>query len=124
MDHDLELLTDTSNNQERQRLLYPPPTDHEEVPGHPLLGSSPPGGAPQTMPLDSSLHTHSNQFQTAPSSSPAQVLVEENLDDRSWNINQVSRLQSQPQIPQVFGSEGTGLLRSKHLSTALNHIYY
>jgi hypothetical protein len=76
------------------------------------------------MSLESSLHTHRNQFQAALSSSPAQVLVEENLDDRSWNINQIPRLQPQPQIPQVFGSAGTRLHRSQHLSAALNHIYY
>ena len=102
------------------------------------------------MSLEPSLHTHGSQFQTAPSSSPAQPLVEENFDDaapptglnmprynacvgtgeghapsgRSWNINQASKLQHQPQIPQSLIREGTGLHRSQHLSAALNHIYY
>lgn len=102
------------------------------------------------MSLEPSLHTHGSHFQTAPSSSPAQALVEEIFDDaaqpaslnmlsynayvgtreghalsdKSWNINQASKLQPQPQIPQRLGRKATGLHRSQHLSAALNHIYY
>jgi hypothetical protein len=102
------------------------------------------------MSPEPSLNTHGNQFQTAPSSLPAQALVEGNFgdatqpaglnmpsynacvgtgdghapSDRSWNINQASKLQPQPQMLQRLGREGTELHRSQHLSAALNHIYY
>jgi hypothetical protein len=144
------MLTVAGKSQEQQHVLYSAPTSHEDVPGHRLLGSPLPGGAPQTMSLEPSLHTHGSHFQTERSSSPAQALVEENFEDaaqptgpnmlsynayvgtgegdapgdRSWNINQASKIQLQPQIPQRLGREGTELHRSQHLSAALNHIYY